>query len=207
MSKRCLIISGGEFSPFAPPSEDEFVIVCDRGYTYARRCGICPDLLVSDFDSYAESVDPSIPLRQLPTEKDDTDTMSALRYALDHGFTDIRLVCALGGRLDHLLANLQSAVFAAVRGAKVSIESADAEILTLRGGDSLRLPRREGFSLSVFAADGPCRGLSIEGAKYPLHDAVLTPDFPLGVSNEWAGNEARISVEEGTLLILMCRMP
>ena len=202
----CLIISGGEFSPFDPPAPGEFVIACDRGYTYARRCGIEPDLLVSDFDSYSGAVDGGVPVRKLPTEKDDTDTMSALRYALDQGYRDLRLVCALGGRLDHLLANLQAAVFAAVRGATVRIESADTHILTLHE-DSLRLPRREGWSLSVFAADGLCRGVSIEGAKYPLHEQELAPSFPLGISNEWAADEALISVREGTLLVLMCRIP
>lgn len=202
----CLIISGGEFSPFDPPAPGEFVIACDRGYTYARRCGIEPDLLVSDFDSYSGAVDGGVTVRKLPTEKDDTDTMSALRYALDQGYRDLRLVCALGGRLDHLLANLQAAVFAAVRGATVRIESADTHILTLHE-DSLRLPRREGWSLSVFAADGLCRGVSIEGAKYPLHEQELAPSFPLGISNEWAADEALISVREGTLLVLMCRIP
>ena len=202
----CLIISGGEFAPFTPPAEDEFVIACDRGNAYALRCGIKPDLLVGDFDSYRGPVEESIPVRRLPTEKDDTDTVSALRYALDHGFRELRLVCALGGRLDHLLANLQAAVFAAVRGANVRIESTDVIVQSLRQG-SLRLPRQEGWSLSVFAADGPCRGVSIDGAKYPLLERELSPAFPLGVSNEWAGDEALVSVREGTLLIVMCRIP
>lgn len=202
----CLIISGGEFSPFDPPAPGEFVIACDRGYAYARRCGVRPDLVVGDFDSYGGDVDESIPVRRLPTEKDDTDTMSALRYALEQGYRELRLVCALGGRLDHLLANLQAAVFAAVHGASVRIESADACILALHEG-SLRLPRREGWSLSVFAADGLCRGVRIEGAKYTLREQDLTPSFPLGVSNEWAGDEALISVREGTMLVVLCRMP
>ena len=200
----CLIISGGDFSPFTVPA-GAFVIACDRGYAYAQSCGVRPDLVVGDFDSYSGELDPGIPVQKLPMEKDDTDTMSALRFALARGYQEITLVCALGGRLDHLLANLQAAVFAAVRGAEVQIESADTRILTLREG-SLRLPRREGWSLSVFAADGPCRGVSIEGAKYALREQELTPAFPLGVSNEWAADEALISVREGTLLIVLSKL-
>lgn len=206
MPKRCLIISGGDFAPFEAPGENVFVIACDRGYDYARRCGVRPDLVVSDFDSYGGQVESGIPVRQLPTEKDDTDTMSALRRALEAGCTEITLVCALGGRLDHTLANLQTAVFAARRGACVRILSPDTEILTLREG-TLRLPRREDWSLSVFAAGEVCRGVSIRGGKYPLTDAELTWDFPLGVSNEWAAEEAEISVREGTLLIVLSRLP
>ena len=206
MSKQCLIITGGEFAPFAPPEEGEYVIACDRGYEHARRAGIRPDLVVGDLDSCRVELEPDVPLRRLPVEKDDTDTMSALRLALSEGFRDIRLVCALGGRLDHLLANLQALAFAAARGASVRIESPDTEIRTLRDG-SLRLPRREGYSLSVFAVDGVCRGLCIRGAKYTLEDAELRPDFPLGASNEWSAEEAEISVQEGTLLIVESRIP
>ena len=206
MGKRCLIISGGDFAPFDQPEEDVFVIACDRGYDYARRCGVRPDLVVSDFDSYSGEVESGIPVRHLPTEKDDTDTMSALRRALEAGCTEITLVCALGGRLDHSLANLQTAAFAAQRGASVRILSPDTEIQTLRNG-TLRLPRREGWSLSVFSAGDVCRGVCIRGAKYPLTDAELRWDFPLGVSNEWAAEEAEISVREGILLIVLCRMP
>lgn len=206
MSKQCLIITGGEFAPFVPPEEGEYVIACDRGYEHARRAGIRPDLVVGDLDSCRVELEPGVPLRRLPVEKDDTDTMSALRLALSEGFRDIRLVCALGGRLDHLLANLQSLAFAAARGASVRIESPDTEIRTLRNG-SLRLPRREGYSLSVFAVDGVCRGLCIRGAKYTLEDAELRPDFPLGASNEWSAEEAEITLREGTLLIVESRIP
>ena len=196
----CLIISGGDFSPFTVPA-GAFVIACDRGYAYAQSCGVRPDLVVGDFDSYCGELDAGIPVRKLPAEKDDTDTMSALRFALDKGYREITLVCALGGRLDHLLANLQAAVFAARQGAALRILGTDTEILTLRSG-TLRLPRKEGWSLSVFAAEDRCRGVSISGAKYELHDAELTNDFPLGVSNEWAAPMAEISLREGTMLIV-----
>ena len=206
MSKRCLIISGGEYSPFPAPEEDVFVIACDRGYDYACRCGLKPDLVLGDFDSCRSPVAEDLQVETLPAEKDDTDTMHALRRALELGCTDIALVCALGGRLDHLLANLQTAVFAARQGAGVRILSADTEILTLRER-TLCLPRREGWSLSVFAAGETCRGVCLRGVKYPLTDAELRWDYPLGVSNEWAADEAAFSVREGTLLIVMCRMP
>ena len=203
---RCVVISGGDFSPVSGISPDDFVIACDRGYVYCERLGLRPDLIISDFDSYSGPVDSEIPLNRFVSEKDDTDTMLAVRYAVEHGFHELLLCCALGGRLDHLIANLQSLVFAQKHGLPAVLLSEDTEIRTLAGG-ALRIPRREDRSLSVFALDGPWRGVCITGAKYPLANAELLPSFPLGVSNTWAGEEAVISVEEGILLIVLSKIP
>ena len=203
---RCVVISGGDFSPVPGISPDDFVIACDRGYVYCERLGLRPDLIISDFDSYTGPVDSEIPLNRFVSEKDDTDTMLAVRYAVEHGFHELLLCCALGGRLDHLIANLQSLVFAQKHGLPAILLSEDTEIRTLAGG-ALCVPRREDWSLSVFALDGPCRGVCITGAKYPLANAELLPSFPLGVSNTWAGKEAVISVEEGILLIVLSKIP
>ena len=205
MKSKCLIISGGDFAPLPAPDEDTFVIACDRGYTYAVRCGIIPDLIVSDFDSYAGPVDPIVPLRRLPTEKDDTDTMSAIRAAVDAGCTQGLLCCALGGRLDHALANLQSLLFAEEHGLHLQLVDPDTEARILRNG-RLLLPRREGFSLSVFSLSDRCRGVSLCGTKYTVEDAELTNAFPLGVSNEWLADTATVTVREGALLIVFSRL-
>ncbi len=205
MPGTCIIISGGDFSPIPAPGPSDFVIACDRGYLHALRCGIRPDLVVSDFDSYDGAVDPEIPVNRFRSEKDDTDTMIAIRSAAEKGFDRVRLYCALGGRLDHTLANLQSLVFAEEHGLHGSIHSEDTVIHTLQKG-SLTLPRREGWALSVFAAKDRCEGVSIRGAKYPVDHACLTNGFPLGVSNQWAADAATVSVESGILLIVEAKL-
>ena len=40
-----------------------------------------------------------------------------------------------------------------------------------------------------------------EGVQYPLRDAVLTADFPLGVSNHILEPTARIAVRQGALAV------
>ncbi len=205
MSKRCIIISGGEFSPIEGLSPADFVIACDKGYTYAKRCGVLPDLVVSDFDSYGGQIDPGIPVKRFQSEKDDTDTMIAIRYAVEHGFEEVLLLCALGGRLDHALANLQALAFAQAHGLRASIRAEDTFVTTLQNG-SLRIPRREGWSLSVFAVTDRCTGVSVSGAKYPLRDAEVTNRFPFGVSNEWVEDTAEISAAEGILLIVLSKL-
>ena len=167
---RCVIVSGGDFSPVSGLLQEDFVIACDRGYQWCERMGLKPDLLISDFDSYDGPVAQDIRLDRHIPEKDDTDTMLAVRYAVEHGFRSILVCCALGGRLDHLIANLQAMLFAQTHGVSAVLQCEDTEIFTLRNS-SLKLPRRDGWSLSVFALDGPCRGVCIRGAKYPLENA------------------------------------
>ena len=204
--KRCVIVSGGDFSPAEGlrPGED-FVIACDRGYTYCSRLGLKPDLLISDFDSYAGPVDASVPVNAYASEKDDTDTMLAVRCAIAQDFDEVLFCCALGGRLDHLIANLKALVFSRKQGVRASLRSEETEITALMNETAL-FSRREGWSLSVFAADGPCRGVYIRGAKYPLEDAEILPSFPIGVSNQWAGEQAEIAVKEGILLVVQSRL-
>lgn len=202
---RCVIVSGGDFSPVSGLLQEDFVIACDRGYQWCERMGLKPDLLISDFDSYDGPVAQDIRLDRHIPEKDDTDTMLAVRYAVEHGFRSIIVCCALGGRLDHLIANLQAMLFAQTHGVSAVLQCEDTEIFTLRNS-SLKLPRRDGWSLSVFALDGPCRGVCIRGAKYPLENAELIPSLPLGVSNQWIAEEAVISVLEGTLMIVLSEL-
>ena len=205
MKAFCAIISGGEFAPLDGIENAACVIACDRGYEYAARCGVKPDLLLGDFDSYTGALPAGVEVLRLPVEKDDTDTMSAVRRALALGYDDIRIYCALGGRLDHLYANIQSAAFAVRHGARAELIGRDAHIYVFTGG-ALSLPPRAGWSLSLFAVSDECRGVAVRGTKYTLSDAVVTNSFPIGTSNEWRGT-AEISVEAGVLAVMLCRMP
>lgn len=205
MEKTCAILSGGAFSPLAGIEDHTaLVIACDKGYAYAKRAGIKPDLFVGDFDSLMEKVDADVPVLELPCEKDDTDTMAAVRYAVEKGYTHLRIYCALGGRLDHMLGNLQAAVFAVEHGACVEIVD-DLDFVYVRGGGSLTLPAKAGYSLSLLSLTDECRGVSVRGVKYPLENATLTNAFPIGVSNEWRG-DAEIAFESGVLAVICSRM-
>ena len=205
MKGLCAIISGGECSPMDDIKAAEYIIACDRGYSYAKRSGIVPDLLLGDFDSYTGKLPEGAAVERLPREKDDTDTMHAVRRALELGFTRISLYCALGGRLDHMLANLQAASYAAERGVPVQLFSRGCEAYIFSGG-SVRIPARAGCSLSVLSLSDRCTGVSITGVKYPVEHATITNRFPIGTSNEWRG-EAHISLESGIMAVLLCRMP
>lgn len=204
MEKRCLIISGGEFSPIEDYTDSDYVIACDKGYEYATGCGIKPDLTLGDFDSYSGKVENCEVYRCQP-EKDDTDTMLAVKKALKMGYRRLSLRCALGGRVDHLIANIQTFSYAAKHGAVMDITDSNNILFSLNPG-SYSVSRREGFSLSVFSLSDCCTGVCLEGLKYPLNDARISSSFPIGVSNEWTEAEGKISFKSGIMLVVMSRL-
>lgn len=209
MKKACVIIGaapcGNPLEQRAYIESGSFVICADGGYRNAQRMGIAPDLLVGDFDSTPLPERPGVPVKTFPEEKDDTDTMLAVKTALEKGFGRITILCGTGGRLDHTIANIDALVYAAKAGVPALLADGNNEVRVLTGG-SLILPRREGCKLSAFAYGGAVTGVDYIGLKYPLHDATLVPGIPLGVSNEWVWEKAQISIKSGVLLLVSSKM-
>lgn len=200
--KPCVILAAMPQSLKLP--EECFLIAADGGLATAARLGRTPDLAVGDWDSAPKPV--RVPSLTLPHEKDDTDTQFAAKWAWEHSYQEVLIYGALGGRLDHTLANLHTLYYLERRGVRAVLygEGAQAQLLTAKKGKCV-LPKREGWYLSVFAFDGAAYGVCEKGVYYPLQDATLTSDFPIGVSNEFLAKEAEISVEKGNLLILQIK--
>src|SRR5574344_258502 len=121
--KNCLIFSGGTFCipEFSYIQSADFIIACDKGLEYATRLNVKPDLALGDFDSFNGIIQSDIKTIKLPCTKDDTDTMFAVRYALDKEFTNIVISSAFCGRLDHSIANIQFASFPAENGSDITL--------------------------------------------------------------------------------------
>ena len=207
-SDRCLIISGGRFINL--PKEKlgaSYVIACDKGLEYADKYGILPDVITGDFDSVSGDVlegmaDRSALILRYPKEKDDTDTLIAVKHALSKGYRELVIICAMGNRTDHAFANLQTAHYAAKEGALVRIYDDEEEIIVFCDS-TVTINQRENAYLSVFSLDERSEGVDIKGTKYELEDAVLTNTFPVGVSNEFSEEQAAISVRKGSLLVII----
>ena len=206
--KSCTIIGASAICDYDAirPYVDEggFVICADGGWKHAEALGITPDLVVGDFDSAPRPNLPGVEIIQHRPEKDDPDMMLALQQALDRGYRKITLLGGTGGRLDHTFANFQTLLYAAHHGADARLIDERNEVLILQNG-SITLPRREDTKLSVFAFSERAEGVSESGVQYPLDRATLTYGRPLGLSNEWMAENAQISVENGTLLIILSK--
>ena len=157
----CYIVGAGDFTPrgFAPVPGD-LVLAADGGYRALYSLGYMPDLLLGDFDSLGDlPLPPDLPVLRFPARKDDTDTGLALRHGLDRGYRDFALYGCAGGRVDHLLANLQSM-------ARVS-----------RLGATIRLaaPEYDAWALTGPAPDASASDASAPDASGPAPHAPHTP--------------------------------
>ncbi len=203
MSGLCLILSGAP-ECYIPKScrNADFVIACDRGYAHALRHGVTPNLVIGDFDSYDGHIAMGLEVIRTVPEKDDTDTMMGLKEAIARGYRRIVVVGGLGGRIDHTLANIQLLSFAADYGVMCQLVDEHHQIFALRN-TTCSLKKGQWKNVSVFAADTEVYGVTLEGFKYPLDDATLTCNTPLGVSNEFAQDVARITVGGGTVIVVL----
>ena len=200
--KRCFIFAAGTFYGLRErPAPGDFVIAADAGYRICRRAGIVPDLLLGDFDSMEQPADFSN-VHRSPVEKDDTDTMLAVKTALEHDCNIIYIYGGTGGkRLDHALANLQTLLFIRRRGARGYLYDNDF-VWTVVENESLAIEKTVEWGLfSAFCLGDRAEGIDEVGFQYPLKDAVLTPEFPLGVSNHILEPTAEITVRRGALAV------
>lgn len=198
----CFIVGAGAVDPDLrlPVGTDDLLIAADAGWLAVERMGLVPHLVVGDFDSLGSRPDhPNTVV--LPTVKDDTDMHAAIKLGLERGYTRFALYGGTGGRLAHTLANLQLLGGLAQQGCRGFLIG-DGTIATAIYQDELEFPTHMAGYLSVFCAGGTAKGVTLRGLKYELDRAELTSSFPLGVSNEFTGRSAHISVENGTLLVL-----
>lgn len=203
--RRCVVISAAPNSDISffkgELTENDLVICADGGYVHARSAGIQPDLIVGDFDSAPEPKS-DIQIIALPREKDDTDTMYAIKYGVAEGCKDFVLLAAAGGREDHAFANYSALLYLKHRGCTGKILTARSRTFLLEN-ERFDLSGLKGKTFSIFPFGCASCLVTLEGLYYPLSDYELTADFPLGVSNIITSESATVSVRDGSVIIFI----
>ncbi len=180
------------------PRENDLVIACDKGVLNTEKLGMEPNIIIGDFDSLG-FIPNGNNVKVLPVRKDDTDVGYAIKYALGLGYKDFIVYGAVGGSLDHTLANIQLCSFIAENGGR-GVFYGEGGNLTVIKNDTLRL-KNAGGRVSVFSLTDKSEGVTLKGLDYPLTNATLLSSFPLGLGNAFLG-DAEISVKNGTLAII-----
>ena len=206
--KRCVIVGGADINNYeyikSCLNNDDLIIFCDSGLKHLEALQVKPGLIVGDFDSY-DNPHLDVETIVLPCEKDDTDTVFAVKEAVKRGYDDFLLLGVIGGRFDHTLGNVSILLYLDSIGKKGKIvdDHSEMEIVSKKPAyidDSYAY-------FSLLNISGTAKGITVENAKYPLSNAEITCEYQYGVSNEVTpGRTAKVTVKEGKLLLIKDRM-
>lgn len=226
---KCVIISGGHIEDsfaleWLERNEYDYMIAADSGMNFLHRNNIVPDVIAGDFDSVDESAYQYFinEMRDIASEseiqkakcpeilrlnpiKDDTDTEFVIREAIRRGATSIVILGATGTRLDHVLANVYLMGIGLEEGVDIQLLDEHNRIRMIVNCVQIKKDEQFGEFVSILPVKGDAKGVTLEGMKYPLKDADISCFSSLGVSNEIYAEIARISVTEGTLLVIESR--
>ncbi len=208
-ARGALVFAGGD-----PPVADDvltspradLVIAADSGLEHARALGVPVDLVVGDLDS----VDPAVldaaiadgaAVERHPAAKDATDLELALDAAVDRGATEVLVVGVGGGRLDHFLGNVL--LLASPRYAHVRVDARVGDAFVTVVHEHVELAGTPGGLCSLLPLGGPAVGVLTDGLRFPLRHETLPPGTTRGVSNEFLGTSATVSLDDGVLLAVV----
>lgn len=178
----------------------EKVFALDAGFAHLENLGLKPDEVIGDFDSLGY-VPAGENVSVHPVKKDKSDLELGFDAAHAQGFKAAYVYGAIGGRLDHSVANLQMCARFAESGMDVQLIGISDVVKVLVGPATYVLPARGTGTVSVFSACDESKGVTERGMEYALEGATLTNRTTLGLSNELVGTQASVAVDEGTLFV------
>jgi len=212
MPKRAVLFANGEMPesgqllPFLKP--DDIFIAVDGGLRHLRGLGKMPPLLIGDLDSLTaaeveEAEAQGVEVRRFKVDKDETDLELALLAAAEMKVQEIAVIAALGGRLDHTLANLSLLALLQLEGIRVTFENGSEEVFLIR--HEAEIKGSAGDIVSLVPCFGAAVGVETRDLKYPLRRETLLPERSRGISNVMLTDKAGVSLESGLLICIHTR--
>jgi thiamine pyrophosphokinase len=208
---RAIIIAAGEADESTGWERwvraDDWIIGADGGAARALDWGLKPQVVIGDMDSLPDVLRHDLEARgsafiEHPRAKDETDLELALTHAVEQGADEIIVLGALGGRLDHTLANLLLLALPTLEGVLVRIVNGAGEVLLVGSNRSVTLQGSPGDLVSLLPIGGDALGVTTSGLAWALQNDRLRFGYSRGVSNEMTACEAQVEVEQGLLLVV-----
>lgn len=208
-TKRVLLFANGDLpSPekiLAQISDEDFLVAVDGGLRHMIALNLTPDLIIGDLDS----ADPGdvqryqaqgVEVRKYPIDKDDTDLELAIQAARELGPKSIRIIAALGNRLDQTLGNIFLLTQPQLADDDIRLIDGVQEVFLIHKAAAIH--GLEGQRVSLLPLLGPVEGIQTEGLKYPLENEMLYPDRTRGISNQMTADSATVTITKGFLLCI-----
>ena len=185
----------------------DLVVGADGGAAQALAWGLTPHVVIGDMDSLPDRARASLAANGCefivhPRAKDETDLELALSYVVERGCQEAIIFGALGGRLDHTIANLLLLALPRFAATQIRIVGDREEALLVRDGRSVAFEGLPGDLVSLLPLGGDASGVTTAGLAWVLGGDTLRFGSSRGVSNEMTDSTARITVEYGCLLVV-----
>lgn len=190
------IFSGGNFDSVKIMPYDK-LICADKGYLYAKKLNLTPDVVLGDFDSLGYTPKCA---EVYPTDKNYSDTQLAVIKAISLGATEIDIYFSLGGRIDHELFNIDILKLCKDKGVFARILSENSYMTLISGKGSY--PSKTGNFVSLVPFSSTAHITKSEGLKYPLDNLVVKKGETLTLSNVATDNSVYIDVLSGEVLYI-----
>ena len=189
---------------------DDYILCADGGTRHALALNLMPNLVIGDMDSidsaeWKKLEEKNIPIELFSRDKNETDLELAINKAIEMNPAEIIIFAALGGRMDHTLANIALLSNAYLVTRNVYLDNGIEQLLFCR--DQAEVRGRSGDIVSLIPWGNPVYGIQTENLKWQLKDETLFPDKTRGISNEMTADTASIKVASGLLLIIHRRNP
>lgn len=183
-----------------------WVIAADGGAHHAQALGFRVDTLIGDMDSLnageVEALNAGgAKIHRYPAAKNETDLELALLHAADAGVQRIRIIAAVGNRLDQTLGNVYLLALPVLRSLDIRIIAWNQESWLLFPGEAL-IRGLPGDTISLIPVSGEVQGVRTENLYYPLRDEPLVFGPARGMSNVMTADTARVWLSTGTLLLV-----
>ncbi len=205
--KRWVILGAADINDYSlikqKITDEDFIVCADGGQKHLDPLGLKADLYMGDFDS-SEKPETDTEILTYPVEKDDTDTMLALKTGIRRGCRSFMLFGGMGGRFDHTFANIQTLLYADKHSASAALAD-ENNLLFILKNDTAFIEKNEREKVSLFPLNGTAHGVTLEGFYYPLDNASVYPHDTLTVGNHIIAPQGKITVKKGTLLVVISK--
>lgn len=211
MNRACIVLNGevkdyDKLRDIILSKKYSTIIGIDGGANHLHKMNIVPEYVVGDLDSIENDVldyltEKGCEFYKYPCKKNETDSELGILLAMEKENMCIDFYAALGGRIDHELANIGLLYYSLNKGLYPRIITETEDIYILED-DELSIAGKPGDLVSVIPFKGDAKGVTLRGLEYPLDEFDMEYSIPRGISNVMVEDVCEINVIDGCLLIV-----
>ncbi len=199
-----LIVANGPFlsqSIILEAAENAFIIALDGAANKLFKLGIKPNIILGDFDSFREELDFFSDVEKIIIpDQNFTDLQKGLRFAKQHA-SEIHIVCATGGRMDHEQASIRSLHSEYSIHCPIYLHN-ECQTMTFASNQTILIAGKHHDYCGFFGMPEATMSVKNGGLEYGGEEPYILSSSNFSVSNRLIGNQGAIVEIKGDALIV-----